>query len=322
MPRIKKDQFRDAEEPRDDDGPEPAEQEEEEGKVQELSTEPDPNEEPEGESDEAKTARKERRANRFKEAQELATEERKRREEAEQRANEAAARAAAAEQTARMVAEQARSWTQGAQQDPWQAAIENEVAPKRKALMAEHRDLVASGKYDAAEQARLAGEWSKLDIRQQEIVTHKALYYRDMEAQRNAPNLQAQANEAAFNSRMQSEFPDIMANRQHVDHMTATFFQLRAEGKPNDWTTAAAAAALTRRAFKLGTRPPPDAATKARYSGVGGGANGHTNGSSGKIPMLPKYKKMAEARYPDDPPATAHKKWAQTVGKAVMESDE
>lgn len=312
--KIKKDQFAGEEEhddrPDTDDGVE-------EGEVKELPTEPDPNEEPSGGSEEEKEARKERRAERGKLRQAAEAAE-ARAVELERQVNEANAKAVAAQESARMLA----LWQQNQGQnrpDPWQTAINNEVVAKRKALMLEHQSLVNENKYDAAAKERLLAEWNQTEQRQQEIITHKQLYIRDQQARQNQPDPQEAANVAAFNSRMQSDFPDIMADKRFVDHMTASYFKLLAENKPNTWETAALAAAETRRAFRLGTRPPPDAATKARYSGVGGSTNGGP--SNGKIAMLPKYQRMAHARYPNLSEREAEKKWAATVGKKVLDGD-
>ena len=292
-------------------------------KPEKLSVEPDPNDddaEQEGDTEEKKAERRERRKERGT-LRAAAEEERRRREDLERQLTEERAARAATEQTARMVAEYARSQAQP-QVDPWQQAIENEVQPKRQALMAEHRQLAESGKYTPEEQKRLALEWNKLDQRQQEIITHKALYYRDLQAQQTVPQQEERARIIAANEQIKIRYPDILQNPQAAEYMNLTFMRMtRAEGKPNTWDTGDLAAAETRRAFKMGNRPAPDAATKARYSGVGGGANGHTNGD-GKIEMTGRFKKLAESLYPDMPPAKAHKKWAEGPGKKILASEE
>lgn len=314
---ARKDPFDDDDNETTQPTPEPAEE-----KGEKLSVEPDPNDEDSEQStdtEEQKAARRERRKERGT-LRAAAEDERKRREDAERVANEAVARATAAETTARLWAEQSRQ--SQPQVDPWAQAIENEVTPRRQALMAEHRQLVESQKYTPEEQRRLAAEWNKLDIRQQEIITHKQLYYRDLQAQQTAPQMEERQRLIALNEQIKVRYPDIIANEDAARWMNYRFMQMvQAERKPNTFETGDLAAAETRRAFKMGTRPAPDAATKARYSGVGGGANGHTNGD-GKIEMIPRFRKLAESLYPDMPPAKAHKKWAEGPGKKILASEE
>jgi hypothetical protein len=320
MPRAsKKDPFADDEEEKvEESSSEP----EEEGKPKSLSVEGDPNEE-EGGSDEEKEERKERRRNRFKEAQEgmRAAEERAARLDSER--TEALARAAAAEQVARQAAEWSQRQAQP-QKDPWEQAIENEVISKRSAIRAEMENLRNANTYTPQEQQRLANEWQRTEVRQTEILMGKQLYYRDMQQRQQAPQQQQAAAEAALTQQIRMRYPDIVNNPKAYAYMEATFLRsVNAEQKPNDWNTADHAAQEARRAFRLGAPPPPDAATKARYSGIGGGANGHVNGNGGggKIEMLPKFKKMARALYPDMPAHKAEEKWAKTAGKKILEGD-
>lgn len=291
-----------------------------EKEVEQVSTEPDPNEEHAGETEEQKEARRERRANRFKEAQEARQAAEAKAAELERQAMEATARAAAAEQVARSYVEYQRA-TQQPGEDPWKRAAD-QVFNKRLALRSQADELAKNNQFVGEARDKMMRAWQDTEVELQEIAAHKQLYIQNQQSQQYRPNTQAEAEQAAFNARLRSEFPDIIGDQRYTQHMSNTYFAMLAEGKPNTWQTAAAAAAHTRRTFRLNGPPAPDAVTKAKYAGVGGGANGGNGASNGKIPMLPKYKKMAHARFPDDPPAVAEKKWAQTAGRKILESEE
>jgi hypothetical protein len=312
---IKKDPFDDDD---DDKTVEPVEAEEQEGPVKELPVEPDPNEEASaGDTEEVKAARRERRQNRFKEAQASAEAEKARADAAERQLNEERTARIATETAARTYVEANRA--NQPQYDPWQVAAD-EVKTRRLALANEVKILTAEGKYDAEQQQRLLGEWTATEQRLNDISVNKQLYYRDQQQRQYAPNHQAQAQEAAVGAQIQTRYPDVVANPQAARFMEMTFLRaVQAEGRPNNWETADAAAAEARRAFKLGRPPPADAATKARYSGISAGSNGSANGASnGKIGMTSKYKAMAHTRFPDLSEEQAEKKWAQTVGKKIL----
>lgn len=294
----------------------------EDAKVEKVSTEPDPNDddaEQPGDSDEQKQARKEKRQERGR-LRQAADEARQQAAILHQQLQEERAARVATETTARHIAEFARA-SQQPQRDPWEVAMENEVTSRRASLRAEHENLVRSERYTPEQQQRMLAEWQKTEIRLQELVNGRANYYRDMQAQQAAPQQETRAREIAAQEQIKIRYPDILANPRATAYMDLTFQRMtKAEGRENNWDTGDLAAAETRRAFRMGTRPAPDAATKARYSGVGGGANGHANGD-GSIDMIPKFKRMAEALFPDDKPSVAYKKWAQGPGKRMLANE-
>jgi hypothetical protein len=313
--------------PFDDDSEEsittqsPADDQEE--KAEKVSTEPDVNDEDSeqpGESEEKKAERRERRRERGK-LREAAEEAQRQLAETQRQLDAERTARIATETTANNLAQWQRWQQQQPQKDPWEQAIENEVTNRRNSLRAEHAELIRTEKYTPAEQQRMLAEWQKTETRLQEIVTGKQLYIRDMQARQNAPAQAEAAATAAAQAQIGARYPDIVQNERAALWMTHRHMQMvQAEGKPNTWETADLAAAETRRAFKMGQRPAPDAVTKARYSGVGGGANGHANGD-GSIEMTPKFKRMAEALHPDDKPSVAWKKWAQGPGKKMLAGD-
>ncbi len=145
------------------------------------------------------------------------------------------------------------------------------------------------------------------------------------QSQQGQPSVQAQAEYAALQMRLRSEFPDVVDHPQAWAYANAEWAKLMAVKKgadPRDWKNVQEAMATTRRAFKMGHAPSPSEATKRRYAGVGsGGGAPQTNGKR-TVPMGREFKMMAHAKYPKLAPADAERKWAQTVGKSLVEEED
>lgn len=305
---MPKDAFDDTEEEK-----KPKPEEEEEGK--EVPTEPDENDdEPAGEPGESAESRAEKKRNRYREQREA-------RETAEKRVadmdrqlqEERAARIAA-----QVYAQQQQAPPQP-QQDPW-APAENHLKDKFRFILGETTRLRSENRLDEAATTRLQNEWLEAQHEQQKLVVQKHLWMQNAEQQRMAPQYEQQQRVAAVEARLAAEFPEVMNHQAAKAHAIGGWQQAMASGKANSWETAKEVMASTMRAFRLGKPPPVDDITRRRYSGIGGGSNG-AGPSRATFRMTKAHEKMAEGRYPKLSPELAHKKWAQTVGKKILEED-
>jgi hypothetical protein len=296
---------------------------------EEVSTEPDVNDDDDGakagEDDAQKASRNARRQNRFREAKEAAEEANRRLQDTERRLTEETAARVAAQEASRQVQQYAVIQQQSRQQDPWEEAF-SQVDREARAIVNEANRLKAEGKWDDAAADRVQTEYGRVQRKQQTLVVQQENARRDWAARQQAPNQQLAAAEAAYAARLATEFPEVTNHPQAFswaifEYQKAT----KAEGKPDSWETASKVMNEAAMRFKLRKAPAPDEATRRRYSGVGGGSNGGTNGhKGGTIQMIPAFRKMAESRYKDlakKDPKLAWKKWAENEGKSVMEDD-
>lgn len=308
---MPKDAFDDTEEEKK---PKPAE-DEEEGK--EVPVEPDENDDEPAEAGESADSRAEKKRNRYREAREEAKREKERADSLERQASEERSARIAAQTAAQMYAAQQQQ--PQVQQDPW-AEHERYVKDKFQFILGETTRLRTEGKLDEESTKRLQTEWIDNTQRQQELVTRKAMWQEAQRAQQMQPHYEQQQRLAAVEARLQAEFPEVMNHAQAKAHAIGGWQMAIAANKPNSWETAREVMAATMRAFRLGRPPPVDDATRRRYSGVGGGSNG-AGGTRSTFKMTKAHEKMAEGRYPSMPPDQAHKKWAQTIGKKLLEDD-
>lgn len=306
-------------EEKDDDEkkPKPSE-DEEEGK--EVSTEPDENDdEPQGETGESAESRAEKKRNRFREAKEEAKQQKERADNLERQASEERSARIAAQTAAQMYAVQQQQSQQQQQQDPW-AEYERHVKEKFQFILGETTRLRTENRLDEESTKRLQTEWIENQQRQQELTTRKLMWQEGQRQQQLQPQYEQQQRLAAVEARLQAEYPEVMNHAQAKAHAIGGWQMAMAANKPNTWDTARDVMAATMRAFRLGRPPPIDDTTKRRYSGIGGGSNGAGPGRA-TFKMTKAHEKMAEGRYPGIPPEQAHKKWAQTVGKKMLEED-
>jgi hypothetical protein len=312
---MPKDPFDDTEEEKK---PKASDEDEEEGK--EVSTEPDENDDEEpAKAGESEESRAEKKRNRYREVREEAKREKERADSLERQANEERTARIAAQTAAEMYARQQQAPPQQ-QVDPW-AESEKYVKDKFQFIISETQRLKGENRLDEESTRRLQSEWIDNQQRQQELVTRKLMWQQNMLQRQQAPEWENQQRLAAVEARLVAEYPEVMNHQQAKAHASAGWQMAIAAGKPNSWDTAREVMATTMRAFRLGRPPPVDEATKRRYSGVGGGSNGAAGHAPGKFRMSKAHEKMAEGRYPNLPPDKAHQKWAQTIGKKILEDD-
>lgn len=292
----------------------PKGEEEEEGK--EVSVEPDENDEG-PETPENRETRNEAKRNRYKEQRESREAAERKLAEYERQLQEERAARAAERAAAEFYVRQAQQPQQ--QVDPW-AESEKNVKDKFQYILSESNRLKLENRLDEAETKRLQQEWIENQQRQQELVARKLLWQQAQYQQAQQPQYEQQQRIAAAQARLEAEFPEVMNHQAAKAHAMGGWQQAIAAGKPNNWDTAREVMATTMRAFRLGRPPPPDDVTRRRYSGVGGGGNGG-GAVRTTFKMTKAHEKMAEGRFPSLSPEAAHKKWAQTVGKKILEDD-
>lgn len=265
--------------------------------------------------------RAEKRANRFREANDRA------KAAEEKAAQESTARAAAearAQQADQYVREMAaRAVPQQPQADPldqYQRAAQEEI----NLLMRESAVAQKEGKLDEALSQQLKDRYFAANQRLSEVAAARVQRWNQYQQQQNQPNTQFQAEYAALQMRLRAEFPDVVDNQDAWAYANAEWAKIIAlkKGDRRDWTYVKEAMATTRRAFKLGSPPAPSETTKRRYAGVGsGGAAQQTNGKR-TIPMTREFKLMAHAKYPSLEHAKAEQKWAQGIGKSLLDEED
>lgn len=313
---MPKDAFDDTEEEK-----KPKPEEEEEGK--EVSTEADVNDD-DGEPvepGESADTRAEKKRNRYREAREEAKQAKETAAAFERQLQEERTARVAAQTAAQFYAVQQQQQQQQQQQyhDPW-AETERHIKEKFQFILGETQRLRTENRLDEESTRRLQTEWIDNQTKQQELVAGKALWREQWRQQQLQPQ-QAEAQRfAAVEARLATDFPEVMNNQQAKAHAIGGWQMAMAAGKPNTWDTAREVMAATMRAFRLGRPPPIDETTRRRYSGVGGGSNGGAP-SRTTFKMTKAHEKMAEGRYPSLPAEAAHKKWAQTVGRKILEDD-
>ncbi len=192
-------------------------------------------------------------------------------------------------------------------------------------LMEKSQLLQAKGELTPETQKELKDRYFAANQRLNEIAAAKVQRWNQWQQQQTAPNVQAQAESAALQMRLRSEFPDVVDNPKawaYANAEWAKILALASNPDPRDWRNVQEAMAVTRRAFKLGRPPAPSEATRRRFSGVGsGGAAQQTNGSR-TIPKTREFQQMANAKYPGLPPEKAMAKWAQTIGKQLLDEED
>ncbi len=115
---------------------------------------------------------------------------------------------------------------------------------------------------------------------------------------------------------LMARYPDVMSKGEHFQYADASYKRLIATGAPDNWDTIDKAMEETRRQFRLGKAPPPSQATKARYSGVGSGANGTASGGgSRKIELTKEDRVMARHAFPKLKQEDAYKAFAKMLAK-------
>lgn len=261
--------------------------------------------EAEGETEEAKPTRKERRRQRIM-AKERQDEYEERLRQAEQRAVEAERRAAYEQGQREALARQQQS-----EVDP-----ETEQIKKIRKRKEEINELFLSltPEQQAERRAELQEEANQLNEEEVAAIQRR-------ENRRNGIGRPQDPMAAVHNSWVQKHASDILAAPVNVQQWgLMRVRQLVVEGYPMTEETVALAAEQTRKAFNMTSRLPAAARRQGppRSTLTGISSNGTGNGSGSErstVVMNEDFKKMARARYPNLPPEDAYKAWAKYYSK-------
>lgn len=134
--------------------------------------------------------------------------------------------------------------------------------------------------------------------------------------------LEPQRQRAEHARMLRQRAPDVHDNPAALQYAQGVFQQRRARGEPDSLELYDAVMEEARQVI-LGKRPRPDAASKARATGMGAGARaGGVSEGPVRIamPAGSALDRMARAAYPKDDPAVARQKWVNANGKSYLKS--
>ena len=128
-----------------------------------------------------------------------------------------------------------------------------------------------------------------------------------------------QVRDTMIQEEARQRFGDFLGNAQAAQYFQGEYMRRRGLGEPDSWDTMEAAAAETRRAFRMRPKgtPPPTAGEKRRFSGQSRGAAGAREDSGGSKLITPtkEMKRMAAAAYPHiKDPKKRIQKWVNGPG--------
>lgn len=228
-------------------------------------------------------------------------------------------RAAAAEARAEMLAQQLeeeRRRPYQAQQQPQQGnqleQFDRQIREVTNAQKRLHEDYTArAGRLTQREEQEFFDRAERLEIEKGTLIA-------DRRNAMLAPQRETEARVAELRNR----HPDVFANPAALRYAQGEWNKLQALGRPDNRETVDQAFQEARERV-LGVRPAPDQSTRQRLSGMGSrtAGNSPSQRSAGSIQM-PKggvYDRMARAAFPKLDPAEARQKWANTVGRGILE---
>lgn len=252
-------------------------------------------------SDTRPETRKERRANRFREAENKRV------------AAESRAEALAAENT-RLMQLSTRPQVQQPQRSPT-ADLDQELSGvfrDQEALFREYADV--ERQHNGAVPADVHEKYLE---RSRSLDQKKASVHYRIEERHRAPH---RAQEA-LTMQLRNEWPDIYSNPKAIEYVVGAMQMRRARGEADSKELHDSCAQEARQVI-LGVRPAPDAAQRARASGVtrGGGALGAAPKGAGSIVFTRELKAIATAMYPRLTEAEAMQRWANKVGPKHLAS--
>lgn len=162
--------------------------------------------------------------------------------------------------------------------------------------------------------ASFRAKWAKLNTSKNEKIAEKVQRRTQVTTQQQGPSAEQAAQAAALRVRYSDIVSHPEANR--IAAYAAGLWQAhRARGGSDTVEEMDRVVNDARRVFGLAKSPPPSAATKARFAGVGAGAtaaNGETNGDAAKrFPINKQMIAQATAAYPDLPEKKAVQKFIQ-----------
>lgn len=232
----------------------------------------------EEESDEQIASRKQRRANRYREALERAAA-------AEQRATQAQAQIAflAGQMEEGRRAQMSREEPKDPRREKWQ-----ELSDRQRSIWAP----VARLGQDAPEEMvkKAMGEIDELEWQKRNI-------------ERGQPQGQQFDERMVHAAMMRAQWPDVVSNMGALRWANGYYEQQVALGRQDLANVQRESFEAARRQFGMAGRPPPNSAERGRYMGSGRGAHGGSNeplsdlGSDEEV----VFQRAADALYPNEP---------------------
>ena len=265
---------------------------------------------PDDDDADQRPGRRERRANRFAEAE------------------QARIRAEAERDALKMLVEQQRQ--QPVYQPPAPTGPDPFDVYEGK-LKQEYQDLheFYSAKLRAGEQLspeetqRFRDKGWELQGKQQQLNTARALQRmgidpRRMNQQQPAPDI----NQAILSS----EYPDVYGDQALLKRAGLIYDNMVLDGQPESLATSRAALKQAREKYGTRQRPEPDDSVRQKLSGLpsGPGNGGSRSNGGGTLKMTPELQKMAKSAYPKlfaESPQKAYQKWANDVGPGFLEDE-
>lgn len=259
-------------------------------------------------------SRREKKRNRYREANERATNAERKATELEQKLGQ-------------VVQYLQRQQPAPQQQQPQNNALQDEL----KAVYAERQELLdyatamhGAGKLDDALRAKLRDREQQNDQRKIDVMTR--MRYQGAGQQQSAPqqNIQQLAQMAALHM----QHGDVMGNERARVYADLYYRQQEMLGKQGGPALTNEACEAARKAFGLASRAPAAAARampsslKAKLSGEskGGGGGGGSDDDDVAVPWTKSTQKLARAMYPKDEPHVQKKKWMARQGKEGVRS--
>lgn len=181
------------------------------------------------------------------------------------------------------------------------------LAEEQRRLFAEYRARASNGGMSDDEQAEFDKRNSDIERRKYTVIA-RGVVAQSQNALRE--NLLSEVNQ----NNVQSRYPDIFSDQRALAWARGRYSQKRAEGHPESWDTMDAVAEETRAQFGKNTGKP-SAGMRAKFSGSGGGAAGGGN----SFRMTELDKRLADARYGHLPETERYRKYADSVGRALVE---
>jgi hypothetical protein len=200
-----------------------------------------------------------------------------------------------------------------------------ELATKR--LQQEHEDLVAtynarfqatSGQLPPDEQAQFRERGWALKNKSEELA---ALRMMQKMGKLGPQQNQGMTEQQFVQMQLQSEFPEVYADPRLIQRAGLKFDELVLDGEPATIATSRKAMAEIQARFAPGRRPEPDQKLRQKLTGISAGPGSGPGGRGGRqtIEMTPDYIKMAVRTFRHLPRNQAIQKWANEVGPGLLE---
>lgn len=197
-----------------------------------------------------------------------------------------------------------------------------EIYDEKKKLATAYEEASAKGPLNEYQKDMFWRRHQELEVQSGQITSR----YAQIQSQGYQQQTQAGPQQQALMTWLQLEHSDVLQHPQGRAVLMAAQAEearLVSGGAPKDMETAKKAMNAAKLQFGLLKRPAPTETQRQRYSGghSGAGSSGASpGGNNGTMTLNKRQQEMAEARYPDLPPAKAHSKWAHGPGQKMLQN--